>query len=169
MYLRSGFPLTLYDNATSTALQAGGYGDATNAVQVFGNVVSPGGAGQNYRTLFGSGQPSRGDCLNAANFAPSPNGFGNVTRNTFHGPGYWNTDFALMKHTKITERLEFVFGAQFFNVFNHANFDSPVMDISSSHFGQILKTTTPPTTMYGSVLGADAAPRLIQLKTQLIF
>jgi hypothetical protein len=181
MYLRPGFPLTLIDNTTSTALQGGGYGDSSDAVDVFGNVVSPGGAGQNCRTLFGSGQPSRNNCLNAANFAGSgytpsipgvagtPGTFGNVARNTFRGPGYWNTDFALMKHTKITERVEFVFGAQFFNVFNHSNFDSPVMDISSSHFGQILKTTTPPTTMYGSVLGADAAPRLIQLKTQLNF
>jgi hypothetical protein len=187
MYLRSGFPLTLYDNTTSSALQGGGYGDATNAVQVFGVQTSAGGSGQNCRTLFGSSQPSRNNCLDESNFAtptngpanscatppcPNPlygNGFGNVTRNTFRGPGYWNTDFALMKHTKITERVEFVFGAQFFNVFNHSNFDAPVMDVSSSHFGQILKTTTPPTTMYGSVLGADAAPRLIQLKTQLIF
>jgi len=169
MFLRSGFPLTLIDAATSTALQAGGYGSSNDDVAVFGNQVAPGGTGVNCRTLYGPTQPGRDNCLNAANFATAPDGFGDVTRNTFKGPGYWDTDFSLMKHTKIYERLEFVFGAQFYNVFNHANFDAPVMDASSSHFGTILKTNGPPTTMYGSVLGADAAPRLVQFKTQLIF
>jgi hypothetical protein len=96
-------------------------------------------------------------------------GFGNITRNTFRGPYYWDTDFSLMKHTKIGERVEFVFGAQFFNVFNHPNFDEPVADTSNPRFGQIIKTVSAPTTMFGSVLGADASPRLIQMKLQLNF
>jgi hypothetical protein len=74
-----------------------------------------------------------------------------------------------MKHTKVWERAEFVIGAQFFNVFNHPNFDSPVLDTSNPRFGQIIRTVSPPTTVFGSVLGADASPRLIQLKLQLIF
>jgi hypothetical protein len=74
-----------------------------------------------------------------------------------------------MKHTKVWERLDFVVGAQFFNVFNHPNFDAPVMDTSNPRFGQIIKTVSPPTTVFGSGLGADASPRIIQLKLQLTF
>jgi len=170
MFLRSGFPLTLVDAATSTALQAGGYGSSSYFVNVFGTQLAPGGTGVNCKATFaGTPQPNRNSCLNPANFSTSPQGFGNVRRNTIRGPYYWDTDFSLMKHTKIWERSEFVFGAQFFNIFNHPNFDAPVMDTSSLRFGQIIKTVSPPTTMYGSVLGADASPRIIQLKMQLNF
>jgi len=73
----------------------------------------------------------------------------------------------LIKHTKITERVEFVFGAQFYNVFNHPNFAPPVLDVSNPRFGLQTGTVSAPTTLYG--LGADASPRLIQLKTQINF
>jgi hypothetical protein len=172
VFLRSGFPFTLVDAGTSTALQSGGYGSGNSLVYVFGNQLAPGGMSLNCSRLFastGTPQPSRDSCLNPANFTTSTNGFGNVGRNTIRGPYYWNTDFSLMKHTKVWERAEFVIGAQFFNVFNHPNFDSPVLDTSNPRFGQIIRTVSPPTTVFGSVLGADASPRLIQLKLQLIF
>jgi Carboxypeptidase regulatory-like domain len=170
VFLRSGFPFTLVDKGTSTALQAGGYGSGNSLVYVFGNQLAPGGLDTNCAAAFpGTPQPSRNSCLNPANFTTSATGFGNVGRNTVRGPYYWNTDFSFMKHTKIWERAEFVVGAQFFNVFNHPNFDAPIMDTSSPRFGQIIKTVSSPTTVFGSVLGADASPRLIQLKLQLSF
>ena len=120
-------------------------------------------------TFAGTPQPNRGVCLNPADFTTSPASFGNVTRNSLRGPSYWNSDFSLMKHTRIHERAEMVVGAQFFNVFNHPNFDAPVADVSSARFGQIIKTVAPPTTMFGSGLGSDASPRLVQLKLQFRF
>ncbi|MFZ3214540.1 MAG: carboxypeptidase regulatory-like domain-containing protein [Candidatus Acidiferrales bacterium] len=168
VFFRTGFPYTLIDSGTSSALTAGGYGSSSSAVAVFATQVASGGTGVNCASIT-TAQPNRGICLNAADFSPSPDGFGNITRNTFRGPNYWNSDFSLMKHTKIYEHAEFVFGAQFFNVFNHPNFDAPVNDIASTRFGQIVKTVSPPTTIFGSVLGADASPRLIQLKAQFNF
>ena len=172
VFLRSGFPLTLVDSATSEALQAGGYGSGSSDVLVFGNEIAPGGTSLNCKALFassGATEPSRNSCLNPADFTTAPTGFGNVRRNTFRGPFYWNSDFSLMKHTKIFDRAELVIGAQFFNVFNHSNFDSPVMNISDPQFGQILNTVSPPTTVFGSVLGGNASPRLIQFKSQINF
>jgi Carboxypeptidase regulatory-like domain len=170
IFFRTGLPFTLVDNATTSALQAGGYGSSQNLVNVFGTQLGPGGTGINCSTQFTtSPQPNASICLNPANFALSPNGFGNVSRNSIRGPDYFNTDFSLMKHTQITERLQFVLGAQFFNVLNHPNFDAPLLDVSSPRFGQILKTVSPPTTLFGSGLGADASPRLVQLKLQLVF
>jgi hypothetical protein len=173
VFLRSGFPFTVVDSGTSSHLESTGYGDGTFfPVQVFGSQVAAGGAGVNCTKVpafSGAVLPSQGICLNPANFSPSPTGFGNLGRNAFRGPHYWDTDFSLMKHTKIRERAEFVFGAQFFNIFNHPNFDSPVANVASSRFGQIIKTVSAPTTMYGSVLGADASPRLVQFKLQFNF
>lgn len=174
VFFRTGFPYTLVNNAVSFALQAGGYGSSNNLVDVFGIQTAAGGTGVSCASQFGAGQPNKGYCLNPANFfVPTLNNpqttFGNVGRNTIRGPRYFDSDFSLMKHTKITERTEFVLGAQFFNVFNHPNFDAPVMDVSSSHFGTILRTVSGPTTMFGSVLGADASPRLVQLKLQFVF
>ena len=170
VFFRTGFPFTLIDNGTTTALQGGAYGSSANLVNVFGTQTAAGGGGANCSTTFaGSAQPNRDICLNPADFTTSPNGFGNVGRNSLRGPRYFDTDFSLMKHTKITERTEFVLGAQFFNVFNHPNFDAPLADTSSPRFGKIIKTVSAPTTVFGSVLGADASPRLIQLKLQFVF
>jgi len=74
-----------------------------------------------------------------------------------------------MKHIPVYERAELVIGAQFFNVFNHPNFDAPITDTSNSRFGEIIRTVSPPTSVFGSVLGADASPRLIQLKLEADF
>ncbi len=92
-------------------------------------------------------------------------------RNRFRGPGYFNTDFAVMKNTKIPrwENAELGIGFQFFNFFNHPNFGFPNGDMSNSTFGQIFNLEQSPTSILGAGLGGDAAPRMIQLKVQLRF
>ncbi|MBI4443016.1 MAG: TonB-dependent receptor [Acidobacteria bacterium] len=51
--------------------------------------------------------------------------FGNLGRNTLTGPGLLTFDLNLMKNTKLTERAQLQFRAEFFNLFNRANFDLP--------------------------------------------
>lgn len=51
--------------------------------------------------------------------------FGNSNRQFFHGPGLNNTDFGLSKRTMIKEAMAFEIRAEFFNIFNHAQFDNP--------------------------------------------
>jgi len=58
---------------------------------------------------------------------------------------------------------------QFFNVFNHPNFNLPVNSITNSNFGTLQSEVNPPTSILGSFLGGDASPRLIQLKAQIVF
>lgn len=76
-----------------------------------------------------------------------------------------------MKKTKIPhwERGELGIGFQFYNVFNHPNFDQPHNNLASSLFGRIDTTVGSPTSILGSFLGGDASPRLIQLKAQFSF
>ena len=63
--------------------------------------------------------------------------FGNSSRRFFHGPGIVNTDFGLSKRTSITESMAFEIRAEFFNIFNQTQFDSPSGNISSSRFGLV--------------------------------
>jgi len=59
-------------------------------------------------------------------FASGPLGqFGNANRQFFHGPGLNNTDFGFSKRTAIKEALAFEVRAEFFNIFNHAQFKNP--------------------------------------------
>jgi hypothetical protein len=48
-------------------------------------------------------------------------------------------------------------GAQFFNLFNHPNFDQPVSDISTPDFGTIISAVNTPSSILGSFLGGDAS------------
>jgi hypothetical protein len=74
-----------------------------------------------------------------------------------------------MKHIPIAEGASLAIGAQFYNVFNHPNFQPAVGDTGNPNFGQVVGTVSPPTTVFGSFLGADASPRLIQVKLEASF
>lgn len=92
-------------------------------------------------------------------------------RNRFRGPSYFNTDFAIMKNTKIPHWENGVLGIgfQFFNLFNHANFGFPDNVSSDAAFGQIFYQEQPPTSILGSGLNANVSARMIQLRVQLQF
>jgi hypothetical protein len=48
--------------------------------------------------------------------------FGNAGNGILRAPNIWQVDLALMKETKLTERIGLQFGVQAFNVFNHVQF-----------------------------------------------
>jgi Carboxypeptidase regulatory-like domain len=64
-------------------------------------------------------------------------GPGNVHRNTFYGPSYKNFDMVIAKNTKITERFIVEFRSEYYNLFNHPNFQQPDGSITDGAlFGQ---------------------------------
>ena len=67
-------------------------------------------------------------------FSSADTAFGNQRRNQFYGPKYFDTDMSLMKNFRVPrwESAKFSVGAQFFNLFNHPNFDQPVNDIANT-------------------------------------
>ena len=71
--------------------------------------------------------------------------FGNFGRNTVIGPSFNNTDFSVIKRTKIGENQLIEFRAEFFDLFNHANFGQPgrVAQVGSTSFGVITNTRFP--------------------------
>lgn len=75
----------------------------------------------------------------------APGTFGNVRRNSFHGPGLNNTDFAIFKNTHIlgSEQRYIQLRLEGYNLFNHTQFctatvcaDGDIQDQGST-FGQI--------------------------------
>jgi len=77
-------------------------------------------------------------------FTSGPLGnFGNANRQFFHGPGLNNTDFGIAKRTVIKESMAFEIRAEFFNIFNHAQFNNPDGNFNSDLFGVVTSTRLP--------------------------
>jgi hypothetical protein len=51
--------------------------------------------------------------------------FGDAGRNSLCGPNLKNLDFSVLKVTRLHERTSLEFRAEFFNIFNHPNFNVP--------------------------------------------
>ena len=63
--------------------------------------------------------------------------FGTCNQRFFHGPGTNNFDMALLKDLRITESKIVQFRFEFFNVFNHTQFNNPSGSVTSSTFGLV--------------------------------
>lgn len=172
IFARTGLPYSVIDSTLGPKLNGQGYFGP-----IFPNVVNP--AISTACSSVRSSVPTAANggitknCLNPADFvaAGSETVLTPGLRNLFRGPGYFNTDFTVMKNTNIPhwERGKLGIGFQFFNLFNHPNFNFPVNDLANPAFGQTQALVSPPTSVLGSFLGGDASPRIIQLKAQLIF
>jgi hypothetical protein len=65
--------------------------------------------------------------LNPAAFAtPAPGTFGNLERNSVHGPNFKQTDFFFAKHFSSGGRSDVEFRGEVFNLFDTVNFANPV-------------------------------------------
>jgi hypothetical protein len=127
--LTSGFPVTL--TASGDNSLCGCYGSGANGVDV-----------PNYdgsKIHFYNPRDAGNQYFSTTPFTPEDLGVpGDSNRRFFHGPGTNNTDVSLSKDTQIKERLQLQFRAEFFNVFNHVDFQNPIGDISSPNFGRVL-------------------------------
>jgi hypothetical protein len=136
---------------TSTAEFAAGMSAA--------NVATPGGV----QARLGGATNGPG-FFNKAAFSTTPvigngTGYGNSGVGIILGPGQFNFDATLQKITKvggIHEDATLVFRTEFFNMFNHPQFNAPsVVDVSKSTFGQITSSSV--------------NPRLIQFALKYVF
>ena len=110
-------------------------------------------------------------CFTASDFAAfgSETGFGNLPRNSFYGPGYFDVDLSLYKNFTIKERATFRVGAQALNVLNHPNFANPSVDVLLGQFGQISSTVSAPTSPYGSFQGSAVSGRVLVISGKFEF
>jgi hypothetical protein len=169
IFARTGLPFTVVDSATGGALTSYGYGGANFLGATFADqtgIADGIGCGSQYAN------PQNGPCSGLVNnFAASTTGFGNQSRNQVIGPAFFDTDLTLSKAIPIPkwEGARLTFGITAYNLFNHPNFDQPSADVADPSFGSIVTTVNAPSSIYGSFLGADASPRLLQTQVKLSF
>ena len=157
---QSGRPFTVLDSAADSAYQL-----ISPSSTAAGKTVAD-------AVTHGSIESRLGAYLNASVFTPAGSGpppgvgvvgpdgstdYGNLGRNTFRGPFLQNWDFSIGKNFRLTERQNFKFSAEFFNIWNHPNFNIPTFtDIESGPaFSRITSTA--------------GTPRLIQFSAKYSF
>jgi hypothetical protein len=171
LFFHSGFPFSVTTgNDTDSVLNNGGnYGGSMLA-----DIANPSVLGTHCGKSAVSGLPGGTPCLSASDFA-HPTSFDDPNaqmRNQFRGPGWFDTDFNLMKGFRIpgTEAGQVQIGAVAYNVLNHINFLDPSGDMDASTFGQIYAPAAGvPTSVFGAFLGGDSSPRILQLKANIQF
>jgi hypothetical protein len=88
---------------------------------------------------------------------------GNAGRNQLVGPGFSELDFSLFKNIPIRERLHAQFRAEFFNVLNRANFQSPLDNL------KVIAQNGTPVSNAGAIDSTSADPRQIQFGLKVIW
>jgi hypothetical protein len=85
--------------------------------------------------------------------------FGDASVGSVVGPGTDAVSLSLIKSVKITEQLQFQFGAQASNALNHRNFDVPNMEVDQPGFGTISALQT----------AEGAGPRNVEITARVSF
>ena len=93
---------------------------------------------------------------------------GNVGRNILRGPRQTNVDFSTIKRFPFGEAKSIEFHGEFFNLFNHVNFDNPVSNLNAAEIGSTTGQIINPGD-FGRILSTSNNPRLIQLALKLNF
>jgi hypothetical protein len=132
MRFATGFPVSISQSGDRSLVGSSG----TDVPNYVGPLVT-----YDPRNTSASGQHLY---FSKAGFVSGPLGdFGNANRRFFHGPGFNNWDVSLHKDTRITERMDLQFRAEFFNVMNHAQFNGPNGNFNSSLFGAVTSARDP--------------------------
>jgi hypothetical protein len=151
---QSGAPFTVIDAGGGSAFALSSPNTATASLNSGFTIASA--------QTHGSVQSRIGQWFDPAAIAPAPiigvdqtTGYGNLSRNTFRGPFQQNWDVSLGKNFRITEKANFKFTTDFFNIWNHPIFASPSGIFEASGFGEITAT--------------KGTPRLIQFSGRFSF
>lgn len=93
--------------------------------------------------------------------APAANTFGNIGRNAFTGPGFFNVDASLFRRIKVGERWTVEIRAESFNFTNTPQYPNPDGGLGNATFGQI--------TNAGIGSSADGGSRQVQMGLRILF
>lgn len=135
-HFSTGFPVTMRENDDHSLIgntATGPNGNSTDEPN-----YTPG------RLLMQTNPRHGGTYFNTALFSDEAVGqFGNTRRRFFSGPGIDDWDMALAKDLHFTESKFLEFRFEFFNVFNHASFNTPNGLYNSGSFGAVTSASSP--------------------------
>lgn len=155
--ITSGFPVFVIDTNNASGVSFLNIGNAAgiNRPNLVGNPFQTGTIGS---CVGPSKLSAKGYWFNPCAFAtPATGELGDASRAPLSGPDFVNTDFSVIKQFTLPwENMGLNFRAEFFNLFNHAQFGLPANDINTpSQFGLVSSTVN--------------NPRLIQFGLKLTF
>ena len=81
--------------------------------------------------------------FSTGSFADAIGHFGSAPSGVLLGPGLDLWDLSAIKNVKLGERASLQFRGEFFNAFNHTNFDAIATNINFSSYGQVTSTHDP--------------------------
>jgi hypothetical protein len=136
---RGGSPLlteTSYNTTGTIVPCTSGDVSSGNCENIGGDYLLTHGRNERPNSSMARFQPTSAEWANGWNNNPTTGTFsgtptfsapclgcvGNLGRNTFVGPGSWETDMTLAKNFKLTEKVGLKFDASAFNLFNRVNF-----------------------------------------------
>jgi len=93
---------------------------------------------------------------------PAAGTVGNLGKGVLTSPGYTTLDFSFSKDTKIFERVSMQIRAEFFNILNHTNFNSPNPIVYTTATGG-------PSPTAGVITSTTTTSRQIQFGLKLYF
>jgi len=130
----TGFPLTVLQNnepffATKFGTSSEGLGTTRNRADITGPLTS--------------GPKTAQAWFNTSLFADAIGHFGTSANGIITGPGRSNFDFALLKNFRFTERINSQLRGEFFNIFNHTQFNGVNTNVDSGGFGQVFSVHSP--------------------------
>jgi len=146
--LQKGVPIPIFGGTFDT--NRDGY--LTDRPLITGNPYLSGSPANGWLNPSAFSVPTCPVTVNFGLWCDSPTG-----RNTLRAPGFVNTDFGVGKSFRVAERWKFQFQANFFNLFNHPNFNVPVGNV----FGNAPQ--------FGKSTSVFGGPRVTQLALRLDF
>jgi hypothetical protein len=163
--ITSGFPLFVVDSVNNTGVFFQWNGNSLNRPDQVGDPNKAGPVAGNPGCIAPSQIHTIQNWFNPCAFmsvSAASGELGTANRAPVTGPDFVNTDFSLIKQFRVTERVGLNFRAEFFNLFNHAQFFLPgspltaMQDISApSSFAKVTQTVN--------------NPRLVQFALKLSF
>ena len=158
--IRSGFPYSLL--GTSNVTTGGGLiynnrPDLINPAAVYTNQPAAGGV----------------KLLNAAAFQnAAASTLGNIGRNSFRGPGFYNLDLSVAREfrlPKLGERMRLRIRADAFNFLNHTNLGNPDTLLTSPTFGVASFGRQGQSSGFPAISPLNETPRQIQFSARIEF
>ena len=146
--LQSGFPFT-----PQLSYNPSNSGDTKNPVRPFLNPAFNG------KVIVGT----PGEWYNPGAFLAPPTGsgfYGNLGRDTLTGPGLATWDLSMLKDMSLHERLNLQFRAEFFNILNRANFNTPNL---------VVFTPSGVSPTAGVITGTSTTSRQVQFALKLLW
>jgi hypothetical protein len=162
----SGLPVTMYEMDDNSLLgstnNSGYFGSPDLPTYTPGKIYQDKNPRDNKLKDNSNGDPQYA-WFNISLFSPEPMGqIGNSSRRFFFGPGTDNWDMSLLKDVRFAETKSVEFRAEFFNVFNHAQFQG-----AFSADGNLTDLQNGPG--YFGFVNSAADPRIGQVALKFLF